>query len=288
MTGSNGSKSQKSDQTLAASELRYRRLFEVTQDGILILDAATGAITDVNPYLIDMLGYSCEEFVEKKLWEVGAFKDIGASKDAFFALQKNKFIRYENLPLKAKDGRMVQVEFVSNVYSVGEEQVIQCNIRDITKRKRAEDALRANEERYRILFEDSPISLWEEDFSGVKRYLEELQRQGVKDIQAFLENHPEHVTECVKQIKILDVNKATLRLYHAENKADILDHSEKILGAHSYETIGDELVGILQGETKFEKEVVDQTLAGDKIMIRLGWTVAPGMRMPYPRLLFPR
>lgn len=91
-----------------------------------------------------------------------------------------------------------------------------------------------------------------------------------------MENHPEHVTECVKQIKILDVNKATLRLYQAENKADILDHSEKILGANSYETIGDELVGILQGETKFEKEVVDQTLAGDKIMIRLGWTAAPG------------
>ncbi len=93
------------DQALIKSELRYRRLFESAQDGILILNAETGLINDVNPYLIYMLGYSREEFVEKKLWEVGAFRDIEASRDAFLALQKNEFIRYENLPLKAKDGR---------------------------------------------------------------------------------------------------------------------------------------------------------------------------------------
>ena len=92
-------------------ELRYRRLFEAAQDGILILDAGSGAITDVNPFLIDMLGYSHDEFINRKLWEVGAFKDIQASKDAFKALQNEKYNRYEDLPLKAKDGHLVQVEF---------------------------------------------------------------------------------------------------------------------------------------------------------------------------------
>src|SRR5436190_22491423 len=95
--------------TLQDSELRYRRLFEAAQDGILILDAETGMIEDVNPYLIKMLGYSREEFVKKKLWEVGAFKDIEASKDAVGVLQDREFIRYEDLPLKAKDGRPIQV-----------------------------------------------------------------------------------------------------------------------------------------------------------------------------------
>lgn len=132
-------------QDVKTSELRYRRLFEAAQDGILILDAETGAITDVNPFLIDMLGYSREEFVEKKLWEVGAFKDIEASQEAFEALQRNEYIRYEDLPLKAKDGQLVQVEFVSNVYLVGAEKVIQCNIRDITERKQAQDALLKSE-----------------------------------------------------------------------------------------------------------------------------------------------
>ena len=133
------------DLRLKESELRYRRLFETAQDGILILDAETGAITDVNPFLIDMLGFSREEFVQKKVWEVGAFRDIEASQDAFEALQKNKYIRYENLPLKAKDGRLIQVEFVSNVYEVGDEKVIQCNIRDITERAQAQEALLQSE-----------------------------------------------------------------------------------------------------------------------------------------------
>ena len=128
-------------QEITASELRYRRLFEAAQDGILILDAQTGRITDVNPFLIKMLGYSREEFVERKLWEVGAFKDIKASQEAFGSLQKNEYIRYEDLPLRAKSGKLVDVEFVSNVYLVGGERVIQCNIRDITDRIQAQDAL---------------------------------------------------------------------------------------------------------------------------------------------------
>lgn len=129
-------------QTLKESELRYRRLFEAALDGILLLNAETGMIEDVNPYLIQMLGYSREEFVEKKLWEVGAFKDVEASKVAFEALQENEYIRYEDLPLKAKDGSLVDVEFVSNVYLVGNEKVIQCNIRDITARRLTEEQLR--------------------------------------------------------------------------------------------------------------------------------------------------
>jgi PAS domain S-box-containing protein/putative nucleotidyltransferase with HDIG domain len=146
-------------QTLMKSELRYRRLFESAQDGILILDAATGAISDVNPYLITMLGYSRDEFVEKKLWEVGAFKDVEASRSYFQALQKDEFIRYENLPLRTKAGQLVQVEFVSNVYLVGDEKVIQCNIRDISARKRAEEALRAKSEAHWSLIEKLPVGV---------------------------------------------------------------------------------------------------------------------------------
>jgi diguanylate cyclase (GGDEF)-like protein/PAS domain S-box-containing protein len=130
---------------IQTSELRYRRLFEAAQDGILILNAKTGRIVDVNPYLIKMLGYSREEFVEKKLWEVGAFKDINANKGAFLALQEHEYIRYKDLPLRAKDGNLIEVEFVSNVYSEGTEKVIQCNIRDITEGKNAQDAMLKNE-----------------------------------------------------------------------------------------------------------------------------------------------
>ncbi len=134
-------------EALKESETRYRRLFETAQDGILILDANTGQITDVNPFLMKMLDYSREELVGKQLWEIGTFRDITANQSAFRVLQEEEYIRYEHLPLETKDGRHIDVEFVSNVYWVNHNKVIQCNIRDITIRKRAEEALRESEQK---------------------------------------------------------------------------------------------------------------------------------------------
>jgi PAS domain S-box-containing protein len=137
---------------LVSSELRYRRLFETAQDGILILNAQTGDITDVNPFLISMLGYSKEELVGKKLWEIGFFTDDTASHNAFIVLQNKGYIRYEDLPLETKDGNRMDVEFVSNVYTIDGEKVIQCNIRDITVRRQSERALQNSEKLYHSLF----------------------------------------------------------------------------------------------------------------------------------------
>jgi two-component system CheB/CheR fusion protein len=139
--------------------LRYRRLFESAQDAILILDFDTGKILDVNPYLMDMLGYSHEEFLEKYLWEVSPFKDTALNKETFAKLQREGYVRYEDLPLETSDGRSISVEFVSNSYPVSGKTFIQCNIRDITERKniqkKAEQALKESEKRYRTLFEES-------------------------------------------------------------------------------------------------------------------------------------
>lgn len=129
------------DEKLRASEVRYRRLFETAKDGIFLLDAETGRITDVNPFLVDMLGYSHGELMGKALWEIGPVKDIQASQEAVRHLQDKEYIRYDNLPLETKSKQRVQVEFVSNVYLVDGARVIQCNVRDITARKQAEDAL---------------------------------------------------------------------------------------------------------------------------------------------------
>lgn len=120
---------------------RYRRLFETAYDGILILDFETGRIEDVNPYLIQMLGYSKEEIIGMELWEIGAMVDKNASIRAFATLKKDGYIKYSDLPLRTKAGEIISVEFVSNAYGVNGDRVIQCNIRDITSRKIAESAL---------------------------------------------------------------------------------------------------------------------------------------------------
>lgn len=131
----------RAEEALQASELRYRRLFETAQHGILILDGDTAQIDDVNPFLIEMLGYTHEDLMGKKLWEIGLFKDVGAGKAAFRELQDKGFFRYKDLELETKFGTEIVVECVSNVHDVENKKVIQCNIRDVTDRKRFEETL---------------------------------------------------------------------------------------------------------------------------------------------------
>jgi PAS domain S-box-containing protein len=130
--------------TADVSELRYRRLFEAAQDGILILDAQSGKIIDANPFLLDLLDYSLERIVGRQLWEIGLFDDIAANQAVFEKLQTEGYIRYENLPLRTKSGQKIQVEIVSNVYLVGSAKTIQCNIRDISERARFQAALKSH------------------------------------------------------------------------------------------------------------------------------------------------
>ena len=125
------------------SELRFRRLFQTAKDGILILDVALGTIIEANPFMCGLLGYELEDFLGKQLWEIGLFHDKEASLAAYGELLAKGYIRYENLPLRTKGGEEVEVEFVSNLYTVGDRRVAQCNIRDITQRSRMERQARA-------------------------------------------------------------------------------------------------------------------------------------------------
>ena len=141
------------------TELRYRRLFETAQDGILILDFETGIIQEANPYLLEMLGYDASEIIGKQLWEIGAMVDKTSSIKAFSALKKDGYIKYCDLPLRTKIGSLISVEFVSNAYDVNGNRVIQCNIRDISDRKNAEGALIKYQQDYLKIMLDTVLAL---------------------------------------------------------------------------------------------------------------------------------
>jgi PAS domain S-box-containing protein len=136
-----------------ASEIRYRRLFESAHDGILILDLKTRLITDVNPFLLELLDYPRAHFIGKELWEIGVFRDKDQSQAAMREVYENASIRFENMPLQDRNGRLHAVEIVANMYEEDHHPVIQCNIRDIGERVRFEKeraALLANEQTSRL------------------------------------------------------------------------------------------------------------------------------------------
>ncbi len=273
--GSRGTGRREADEALKVSETRYRRLFESAQDGILLLDADTGQILDVNPFLLKMLGYSHKDFMGKKLWEIGPFSDIAASRLRFSELQTNGYVRYEHLPLQTTDGHLIDVEFVSNVYLVDNKKIIQCNIRDITLRKQAEEGLQ---------------KAHAELEQRVKERTEELTRvneQLLKEIEGH-KQAGESLREALTEIKRLKEQLQEENLYLQEEISliythkDIVGNSEAIKAVlHQIEQVaGTDSTVLIQGETGTGKELIAHSIHNissrkGRLMIKVNCAALP-------------
>ncbi len=156
---------------------------------------------------------------------------------------------------------------------------------EITERKRTEQALRESEARYRSVFENSPISLWVEDLSAVKTLLDGLRAAGVTDFAAHFAAHPDDAARCAQRVKVVDLNRATLKLYQAQDREVFLAGLESVFDPESYPAFVAGLVAIAQGRTEFEAEAVNRTLAGKRISIRLSWSVMPGFEQSLAKVL---
>ena len=204
----------KSEEKISASEVRYRRLFESAKDGILILDAETGIIVDVNPFLITMLYYSHDVFLGKKIWEIGSFKDVIKNKANFLELQQKEYIRYEDLPLETADGQTIHVEFISNVYYVNNQKVIQCNIRDITDRKIAERQISESREQLAQLYKHLNEVREEERTSIAREIHDDLGQSlaGLKiDLLGIKEDIHDKVCQTPKINKAISLVETTIK-----------------------------------------------------------------------------
>ena len=156
------------------------------------------------------------------------------------------------------------LEFISNQIALAIEH------------KTANEKLRASNVRYRSLFENSPISLWEEDFSVVKQITDEMKESGITDIREHLNNNPDIVRQCASEVRVLDVNQATLEMFGAKNKDELLFSISNIFVDETFDVFKEEIINIANGLTEFNWEGTNQTLTGKRIDISIKWSVAPG------------
>lgn len=158
-------------------------------------------------------------------------------------------------------------------------------LEDITARKQAERAMEVSEARFRNLFDYAPISLWEEDYSALKTYLDTLRAQGITDLRAYLEEHSEAVQHCMGLIRVLDVNIKTLQLFGAQNKEELLSNLDKVfrdeMGAHFI----NELADMWNGKTFYERDGINYSISGEPINIHLGWRLMPGHEQDFSWVL---
>ncbi|MEI6874524.1 MAG: PAS domain S-box protein [Spirochaetota bacterium] len=217
------------DEALRVSEVRYRRLFETAKDGILILDAETGRILDVNPSLIGMLGFSHETFLGKDIWELASLKDIAADKDGLLDLREREHVHHKRVALETADGRRIDVEFVSSVYQMSKRSVVQLNMRDISVQVAAERQRRELAERLNHYLATSPTitysfrieggrSVWQWVSENVERIL------GFSPAEALLPDwwlshvHPEDRKEVISGLSELIRQDVLAREYRFTTK----------------------------------------------------------------------
>jgi len=272
------------EDALRKSEERYRRLVEASPDAIFVVKE--GVVTLANAAALSLLGAGHEEEVLGRTGQSLVHPDdlpLFTSKVAE-ALKSGLSARAE-VRLLRLDGGVAEVEVSATSLALEGGESILVVASDISERKRVERALRESEMRYRTLWEASPISLWEEDFSQVKVRLDELKASGVKDVRTYLLEHLDEVKQLASMVRVLKVNPSTLRLYGASSLEELLAHIVEVLPDPSGEHFAERLAAIAEGRGVYEAEVPNLTVDGRTILVNLKWEVVPGYEGTYSRTL---
>jgi PAS domain S-box-containing protein len=267
-------------QALSMSEAKMRAITDSAHDAILMMDPEA-KVSYWNTAAKRIFGYSNDEAIGRNLHDLLAPKRYHQAYNQAFPefLKTGKGAAIgKSLEMfaKRKDGGEFPIELSLSSLMINEKWYSVAIISDITERQKIASALLESERRFRSLFDDSPISLWEEDFSLIHKGLEELRSQGVKDFATYFAKHPELVAEYAKLVKVNDVNKSSLTLFGAESKEELVTHLFDTFPEDGTVKFREELIQIARGMKVFEIEMVRQTLAKDRIVVNLNWAVIPG------------
>jgi len=273
--------------TMRENDELVRYTFEQAAVGLAHV-SLDGRFLRVNQKLCVIFGYSAGELLSMSVQQISLPDEAAVETGLMRAILAGERATYsiETRSIR-KDGAIV---WVNHTVSLARDHLNQPRyfiavIEDISQRKAAEQARQDSEARYRELFENSPISLWEQDFSAVKQAIDALHRQGVTDFRRYFAQHTEFVATALAQVKMLAFNRASLVLYGARSRDELLAGLDRLVPAAGYPLFVEELVWIAEGRTTFTWEGVNQRLTGEHIHVRLHWSAAPGHEHTLDRVL---
>jgi PAS domain S-box-containing protein len=270
---------------LRESEERFRLLYQylplayqsLGEDGTLVL---------VNDAWTALTGFRREDACGRQFVDMLVSESRGVFRDQFLRDIQSGEAHNLEVTLACPGDRQVTVSVDARLGRDAQGRLrTHCILHDVTAAHEAEARIRESEERYRTLFDDSPVSLWEEDFSGIKRHIERLGALGVADLDEHLRTHPEELADCVESVRVVDVNRATLALYGAENKSQVLAGLDRIVGQDGHDVFRRSIVALANGERSWASQGVNYTLDGDPISVALEWSLAPGAETTWSRVL---
>ena len=267
----------RAEEALQESEARYRAVTEGSLAGVYVIQ--DGGFAYVNPTMAQTFGYQPEEIMAGEV----APEELIHPEDLPL-VQENIRQRLSGELDAAhytfrglhRDGAVIHCESFGRAVEYQGRRAIVGTLLDITERHKTEEALQKSKTHYQALFEDSPISLWQEDLTDLRAYLKNLQDAGVRDFRAYFEAHPEEMRQCANLIRVVDINRATLEIYEADSKEQILASIASTFSPESYPAFKEAIIALAEGQTWFETEAVTTTLTGKKNHILLRLRVLPG------------
>lgn len=275
------------EQLLNLEKQKFQAIAEYGPLGMGLV-AENGECIYINQRFTEILGYELQDIPDGDHWFRSAYPDPDLRNRVYedwtqdlLASEPGQEIT-RTYPVTCKNGSEKTIHFRAVGLDNGDHII---SLEDITDRVEAERVLMESERRYRRLFEDSPISLWEEDFSAVKAHLELLANSGVTDFRQYFDQHPNEVMECAKMVRVLDVNQATLDIYEAGSKEELLQGFAGIFAKETLDIFKEELIKIAEGNTEFEAESINVSLKGNLKHVFVRILVAPGFETSLSKVI---
>lgn len=268
--------SRKEGQSLLRDSDLLLQIYDSIPDSVTFSTLADGRYLQVNRAFELLTGYSADEVIGRTALELGLWVNPQERLSVVSLLHNNRAASDVGCTFRTKSGEVRKGLVTAKRITLLGEDCILAVTRDITQDSMLRQTLRESESRFRALFDDSPVALFEEDFSEVKKYLESLRASEVKDFAAYFTTHPEEVRKCAELVKVLNVNKAAVRMHEALQKETLLAGLPSFFAAGSYTQFHKELIAILQGSTEFENETETYTLQGQIRNTFFRFSAAPG------------